>query len=334
VLFQAQFNPGDDLLRRTRTDAPDLASRSRAAGELLRTGTRAHFRAVGEAMRKEPFWGVRVEVARALAASGSAEAVAPLAAMLRAEPHARARLFVAQACGRIRDPRLRDALCAFLDDEPAPSPWARRFALEALGMQRDPRDHERLVRAAAAEGRDHQSVGASGALRGLGHLRTEEALAELERRLPYGAEPELTRAIAVEAYGGGARFFRRDVREESARNLGDLTRDPNSRVRMRAGAQLATLGLPAGIAPLETLRRRQSHRGGACAGEVGPYARGVDPARPGRDGLPGGVARAGGFDSALPAVSHAGRAATSRLGRDRCQRGYGRFRLRRIRAFP
>jgi hypothetical protein len=32
---------------------------------------------------------------------------------------------------------------------------------------------------------------------------------------------------------------------------------------MRAGAQHATLGLPAGIAPLETLRRRQSHQDAA-----------------------------------------------------------------------
>ena len=131
VLLALEFNPGDDLLRRALVEAPNLAVRIRAARELIATGTRPNLQAVGAALAREPFWGVRAQVATALGRSGLAEAVPPLAAILRAEEHPRALAPVAAACARIRDPRLREALREALDRE---LPYrARGNILEALG---------------------------------------------------------------------------------------------------------------------------------------------------------------------------------------------------------
>ena len=60
-------------------------------------------------MKKECFWGVRVQVAKAMGEAKGSEAIEPMAAMLLAEEHPRALGPIASACGKIRDPRLRKA---------------------------------------------------------------------------------------------------------------------------------------------------------------------------------------------------------------------------------
>ena len=246
VLFGLEFNPGEDLLKRTLTDAEDLRGRIHAAEELISTGTRANLRAVDEAMAREPFWGVRAAVADALGKSGCAEAIGPLAAMLGREADPRAKRLVAKACGAMRDPRLRDALRAFLDE--GPPPMAAAQALQALGSQRDPADLPRLEKASRDPGL--HAWAASGALRGMGALRSRDALESLEARLPYGAIPEDARPAAVEGLAAGARLFERDTRARALDRLADLTRDRDRRVRLRTAAQIGTLGLAEGAGAL------------------------------------------------------------------------------------
>ncbi|MHC4548264.1 MAG: M1 family aminopeptidase [Planctomycetota bacterium] len=259
ALFKLDFNPGDDMLKRTLTGAKDVGGRIWAARELIRTGTRANLQSVRNAMLKEPFHGVRIAVLEELGKSGAAEAIEPLAALLRAEADPRAKRFAALACGKMRDPRLRDALLAFLAE--TQPPWARAAALASLGAQRDDRDLALLDRERAHT--DLHRIVASGALRGLGSLRSRGALDTLAEQLPYGAEPETSRNVAVSAFGACARLLDRETKAGAAERLADLTRDPDDRVRMRAGAVLAALELPAAIPALESLRKQQSHQDGA-----------------------------------------------------------------------
>ena len=253
ALFALDFNPGDDLLKAALTGAGDIRNRIRAAAELIKTGTRANLRAVRDAMAREPFFGVRREVAIALGRSGHAAAIEPLAALLASEEDPRVQAPLAEACGRLRDSRLRDALAGFLETDRAP--YATMAALAALGAQRDGRDIPTLESAAAVEGL-HRIV-ARGALAGLGAQR---ALNKLEGRLPYGAEPAESRPFAVAAYGRGAAACDLDVRRRAAELLIDLTRDPQQQTRMRTGAALAGLGIPAAIPALESLKKLESNQ--------------------------------------------------------------------------
>jgi len=261
VLFGLEFNPGDDMLKTTLREAGDLRGRIWAAETLIESGKRKNLRAVGDAMAEEGFWGVRAAVAQALGKSGAAEAVEPLAAMLQREEDPRAMLALARASGQVRDGRLRDALVAFLDR--TPPPWSRGAALDALGRQRDERDRERLEQALEAQEPDLHRLGVAGALRGLGRSRGRGVLDVLARRLPFGAEPESSRPVAIEAFGTAAHFSDRDARRHAVERLCDLTRDPNQRTRFRAAQMLAMLGEPAAIPALEAMRGSESHQDAA-----------------------------------------------------------------------
>ncbi len=250
VLFSLEFNPGEDLLRKSLREDATIAGRIWAAEELIRTGTRANLAAVGDAMGEEHFWGVRSAIAEALLDSRSPEAVGPLVAMLDAERDPRVMRTVARACGGWRDARLREALLRFLGT-PRP-PLATAAALAALGAQREEADFDRLAAASRKEG--IHRLAAAGALRGLGMLRTERALAFLRERLPYGREPEDSRPAAVEAYALGASRSDRDARQAARDLLIDLTRDPRDRTRLRAAAGLAEIGDPAAIPALERMK--------------------------------------------------------------------------------
>ena len=259
ALVKLDFNPGDDMLRRTLTGAKDIGGRIWAAKELISSGKRANLQAVRDAMLEEPYYGVRAVVATELGKSGAVEAIEPLTALLRAEKEPRVKRFVARACGEMRDARLRDALLAFLGEEQPP--WARMAALLSLGAQRDERDLALLEKETARE--DLHRLAASGALRGLGAMRSRRALDALARKLPYGEEPENSRPSAVDSFAACARRLDRETKAAAAEQLADLTRDRNQRVRMRAGAALASLGLSAAIPALESLKRHQSHQDGA-----------------------------------------------------------------------
>jgi len=258
VLFGVEFNPGDALLRAALREAPGVRSRIWAAAELIRTGTRANLASVAEAMRAEPFWGVRVAVAQELGGSGQAEAVGPLAELLLAEKDARVKRFWARACGQLRDTRLRDALRGFLAAEQPP--WARAAACEALGLQRDEEDLDRLAKWVAFE--DRHALTAAGALRGLGSLPSRRALEMLEAWLPYGRLPRAARPAAVEAYSRCARLLDREAKERALRALVDLTRDRDERVRLRAATDLAGLGFAGAIPALESMKALHHHEAG------------------------------------------------------------------------
>lgn len=251
ALFALESDFGDDLLRRTLVEAEDVCGRIAAAEALVRSGARRNLRAVADAMAKEPFWGAREAVGTILGASLQAEAIEPLAAMLLAEREPMAMAALARACGKMRDPRLRDALARFLDADPPPV--ARAAALESLGAQRDERDLARLEAASRDEG-IHGLV-RSGALLGLGASRHARALELLERRIAYGEEGDEARPAAVEAYARCARAAERAKREHAVSRLVDLTRDPRPRVRLRAAAMLAELHAASAADAIEAMKR-------------------------------------------------------------------------------
>jgi len=251
ALFALDFNPGHDLLKALLGPKHRVCARIRAAAELIRTGKRPNLQAVAKAMEEEPFWGVRAAVAKLLGESGQVEAIAPLAAMLGTEQDPRARVDVAAACGKLRDPRLRRALLDFLAGDPLPR--ARAQALMALGAQRDPRDL--MLLETALEEDDLHRIAATGALKGLGAQATEEALEILSKHIAYGAESDLSRPAAVEAFGACAGHCAKEVRERATDRLIDLTRDKRDLVRRASAKALADLQDPRALPAIESLKK-------------------------------------------------------------------------------
>ena len=256
ALFALEFNPGDDMLKAALAagDTSDIRTRIRAASELIKTGTRAALEAVRDAMLTEPFWGVRQSVAQALGKSGHAAAIEPIAALLDVETDVRVQRALADACGSMRDPRLRDTLRRFLEGR-ARTPFARHGALAALGYQRDEADRALLEK--EADDRGLHGVVASGALLGLGNMRQKDAL---EPRLPYGAHPLESRHALVAAFGRAVKHADLDTRARAAETLGDLARDPHRRTRLQAGAALANVGVASAIPALEGLKKLESNQ--------------------------------------------------------------------------
>jgi aminopeptidase N len=256
VLFRQTFQPGDDLLKAALTGAGDVISRIHAARELIETGRRANLEAVGKAMASEKFWGVRVAAGQLLAKSKRAEAIPVLASMLVAEKDPKVMRYLAKAAGAMRDPSLRAALLDFLRSDPPPA--AKAAALTALGQQRDRADLALLIQAAGDDG-IHNLV-ASGAIGGLGQLGTTEAFDWLSARLAYGELPEQTRPAAAQALGACAARLERDARLRAGDALVDLTRDPNSRVRMAAAGAATGLRAPGAAAALASLKTLQPNQ--------------------------------------------------------------------------
>ena len=253
ALFSVEFNPGDDLLRRTLTDAPEIRARIWAAEELIRTGKRANLAALDAAMRREPFWGVRVAVAEALGKAASGPGTPVLAGLLDREEEPKALRTVADACGAYRDERLAAAIRARLDR--SSGPMARSALLAALGRQRNEADAER-IEAALGESSIHDHV-RRGALRGLAGIGTREAWERIERHLEPETAPDDTRITAALSLGAcGTRLGRR-MREKTIERLIDVTRDPVGRVAMAAARVLPLLHGEEAIPALEALKRTQ-----------------------------------------------------------------------------
>lgn len=251
VLHKLDFNPGDEKLRAQLTGAPDVIGRILAGRELAKTRSRANIRAVADAYRDEPFWGVRVWWAQALGEAGTGEALEALVELVAWERDPMVLEAVVRAAGTYRDERIAAAIEARLD---AGLPYYRATAAayEALGAQREGAPFDRLLDAAGRDG--YGGHAQSGALRALGATRREEAVGALLDRAAYGATSNRARPAAVVALGALGRLQERAVRQRIVEALVDLLRDPVHRVRDAAVTALQVAGATEAIGALEAVR--------------------------------------------------------------------------------
>lgn len=251
VLHKLDFNPGDPLLRRQLTEAQDVIGRILAARELVKTGRHGNVAAVIEAYAKEPFWGVRVQMAKALGDAGTETAITGLVEIVQSESEAKALESVIRAAGKYRDRRLRDAIAKRFE---AGLPYrAAQAALEALGAQREDAPWDLSVSAAQRE--DFSGFVQAGALRGLAHTRRAEAVDLLLQHSAYGATPNRARPAAVSALADVGSVLERRSRERVVERLVDLLRDPVLTVRRAAARGLGSMAAGEAAAALEAYRQ-------------------------------------------------------------------------------
>ena len=251
VLHKLAFNPGDDLLRRQLTAGPTVLARIHAARELAATGRHANIQAILTAYATEPFWGVRMEMAQALAKANSAAAAAGLPALIATERHPHVLPTLLRSAGVYQEAGVRNAILQRL--EAGLTPLATQAAYEALGAQRDDAPYDLLV--AAARTPSINGVAQVGAIRGLAATRRADAVDVLLPLVRYGGSDYAVRRFAVPALAELGRHVEKPARTRIAEALVALLRDPVYQVAMAAARGLAQMGATEAISALEQFAR-------------------------------------------------------------------------------
>ncbi len=160
-----------DVLVAILEGEPDVVARVRAARALAKDGSRVAFRALAQAMTDEPFWGVAVEIARALGESRAPAARTILLSGALGHAHPKVRRAIANALGAFP---ASDAVVAALHElANDASYFVSADALTSLGRVRAKGALETLLTALATPSW-HDTI-AGGALRGLAELGDDRA---------------------------------------------------------------------------------------------------------------------------------------------------------------
>ena len=238
VLHSLAFNPGADLLKRQLVAAEDCVGRILAARELCLTGDRENVESVVSAFTTEPFWGVRVEMIRALAETKTRAGVAALPALLLGENDGRVQAKAILAVRGLREPALLDALVE-LAGRSLP-PRAMRAVYEVLGSFHDDAPYGLLVEASETDG--FQGIAQSGACIGLGDASAKKSHKQLCRFSEPGGSPQRIRAAVCTALGvAGKQVDKKKVRRRIVETLEKRLRDPNPRVQLAAAHALTAM---------------------------------------------------------------------------------------------
>jgi aminopeptidase N len=264
VLHKLDFNPGDDLLRRQMTDAPDALGRIHAAGELAKTGRYANIEAITAAYRQESFWGVRCEMARVLGEANTEAGLAGIVALLATEQDPMVLPDLLAAAGQYRDERVREAVRARLDS--ALGYIAAETAYVTLGAQREQAPLDMLL--SAARQPSFNGIVQGGALRGLAASRRPEAVDMLLQSVRFGATSIYVRPSAVAALAEIGKGLELRERERVVDTLVDLLRDPHYRIALAAVRGLGVMGTPEAIPALEAFARSRATQEAAVAERV------------------------------------------------------------------
>ena len=255
VLHRLDFTPGDDMLRRSvqAEHNPHLPGRIQAAITLCSSRGRDNIRSVAEAWDKEPHWGVRMVMARALGECGAQEAARVLCEKLGSESDPRLMKFITTACSKYRDPEVAEALRTWLAGDNLPY-LAHAGALLGLAVQQQEEDLPLLI--AATDDPQGWGMVRRGARVALGKHRSSGAMDTLLNLISYGNDKQSIRAAAVEALGENGRWQDRARRQQALEVLSDLVRDPSVLVRGATGRALQSLGERGGLAAMETLSHK------------------------------------------------------------------------------
>ncbi|KAI8895389.1 hypothetical protein BC833DRAFT_529515 [Globomyces pollinis-pini] len=240
ILYGLEMELSENILIGTASEAKDVPNRIIAYRSLIKKGTYSAMKAVEEFILKESFYGIRNQVAAALADSKTQSAINILAKMVENETEPRAMFFIINAC-HIRDEQLRESLLKVLKRTDIPY-RARYSALAGLGIQRHPEDVDYLMSVA----KDNQQLGQYGFIRrgaflGLGYSRSPVAFKYLLSRLQPGLELEDTRESLNNAIAASAFWQSEQDMKLAIEEIEQLLRDPVMDVRYSAISSLVKI---------------------------------------------------------------------------------------------
>jgi aminopeptidase N len=256
VLHKLDFDPGSDKLEAQLVDAPDVIGRIQAGRELIKQAKPKSLSKIAGRWQSEPFWGVRLEWAKALGQLGNTGAIAALIGAIESERDHRVLEGLLRACGELRDPALADAVArrfgGGLPHRAAAAAW------EFLGAQRE-RAPYKLIEA-AAQRPSYNGFEQAAALRALAATRDERALDQLIARTKPIDTSDRARPAAAYALGVLARRLDKRARERAIERLVELLRDHVPRVRMAAAHALEAARASEALGELEGFRAGLTHQ--------------------------------------------------------------------------
>jgi len=125
--------------------------------------------------------------------------------------------------------------------------------LEGIGFQRRQIDFELLKNFANDDG--YLGIVRSGALRGIGNFRNQQAFDFLKSRLEYGNDTRESRPVALAAFAEASSWLPEIQRKEATEILCKLLRDPEEKVFKAAVSGLVNLKASSASESLESLRK-------------------------------------------------------------------------------
>ena len=254
TVHKLSFNPGDGLLRKQLTEAKDVVGRILAANELAATGKAKNIETIRNAYPSEPFWGVRIRWAEALAKAATSPAIEALVEIVKTEqdPMVLAPLF--RACGEIREERINQAI-QLRYKAGIGLYLAEGEALKALGAQKEEAPLDILKKAATTD--KFSGLTQTSAFHGVAATRKKEGLKILSEATKAGNAPIRARSGAAAALGKLASYQDKKEKENTQEILEQLLlRDSFGRMNTAAARGLGALRESRALGSLETYRRR------------------------------------------------------------------------------
>ncbi len=199
--------PAPELKAQLQHD-PDPVARIYAAEALAKKGTPEARTALAAALKAEPFWGARVEIAKQLAKADRDAALEPLTEALQ-DPDARVRRAVLTALGSIKTTASFEAIAA-VARQGDPSYYTEAAALRTLGglvvgaLKERQDEVLALLQQVLAERSGWNEVVRGGAIGGLAQLKTLAAAAETILEFATASTPQPLRLAAIRALGAVA----------------------------------------------------------------------------------------------------------------------------------
>jgi aminopeptidase N len=198
--------PVAELKAQLQSD-PDPISRIYAAEALAKKGGLEAVKALSTALKQEPFWGVRVEVAKQLATVKLDQALDGLIAGLQ-DSDARVRRSVVEALANLKNPTSYEALKTIAEQgdasyyvEAAAISSLCSVAASKLNGESQEESALTLIRSILQERAGWNEVVRGGAVNGLSKLKTSEAALDLILEYTVAGVPQALRLPAIRALG-------------------------------------------------------------------------------------------------------------------------------------
>jgi len=260
------FNPGVDMLQYTLLHSMSVPHRIWAGTVLLKeVGTKVAFEIVGEALKSEKFYGVTQEIGKVLqslpySSYGHSLTVDLLSHVTHPKPLAHLLL----AC-KHKNPILRKAVLDYIhkakSDPSIITYRALSFAFEALGYHGNKEDVAVLSEGVLSYAKTgYVPFISAGAIRGLGHHRSKEALQFVSEHVVYGKLPEYVRPFAVKTIAELASWFDHNTVRETTETLAFLLVEQSEDIITAAVSGLVTLGSKSSIPFIEDSKKRVSNQ--------------------------------------------------------------------------
>jgi aminopeptidase N len=263
LLKTVKFERSATMLRYQLAHDPDVLGRSEATGALADKGEDESIEALRVALDTDPFWGVRIAAAEALASLGSKKAQAVLLKALQdldAQQFPRARAAIVGALGKFQAPaqaelaqRSAEALRTLLERGDA-SYRVEAGAAEALGRTRVEGNVEFLLRL-LSERRTWMNVVERGTFNGLAATGEDRVVEDITRYLLNSANAVTLRlgaAVGLMAVGRNRYLYSEEARQRAVTALlNAVEHDSWEPVRASASRALTVLGEQRAISVLE-----------------------------------------------------------------------------------